>query len=242
LIKELFNAANIKFRYTEFMSTTRKFAVLFLIINLLALNAIVGFLLYQELINKPQDQVFSTPSGVFQDSSEEDVIVDSGCGEDCMAYINQAINQLTLSRDKEEEETQPIQPAPSVQKTAKTKRVSYVPVPGSGSTLENDWTDIAGTDFYLAKVDYPGFLEAYFEATFKLINGNGIAYIRLFDATHSIAVQGSEVSTSSQTSTFVSSGKISLWEGANLYRVQAKSLTADTTVFESARLKIIAEN
>lgn len=221
------------------MSPAKRIAVFFLFVNLLLLNTVVGYLLYIKLTVKPTLQAPPNNIGVFEGGQDSEMIVNNECGDECMAYINQAVSQLTPSQP-EEEDVKPTQSV--VKKTAKIKRVSYVPVPGSGSVLENDWTDITGTDFYLSKVDYPGYLEAYFEVSFKLFNGNGIAYVRLFDVSNAIAVQGSEVSTSSQTSTFISSGNISLWEGNNLYRVQAKSLTADTTVFESARLKIISEN
>ena len=94
----------------------------------------------------------------------------------------------------------------------------------------------------MSKGDYPGLTEVYFEANMKLVNGNGKGYLRLFDATHSVAVDGSTIETQSQTSVAVGSGKINLWDGYNHYQVQAKSLTADTTVFESGRLKIITKN
>jgi hypothetical protein len=76
----------------------------------------------------------------------------------------------------------------------------------------------------------------------KLLNGNGLAYLRLFDITAGIEVWGSEISTNSQDFTSVSSGKMTVRNGTHLYRVQAKSLTADTTIFNSGRIKVILEN
>jgi len=90
--------------------------------------------------------------------------------------------------------------------------------------------------------DYPGLKEIYFEANLKLFNGNGIAYARLYDSTHGIGVQGSEVQTSSQANTVVESGKLSFWGGKNLIKVQSRSLTADTAVYNSGRLRIVMEN
>lgn len=124
----------------------------------------------------------------------------------------------------------------------KTKSIQYIPIPGSGSTLENKWTDLSGTEFYISTDDYPNLVGAYFEANMKLLNGNGLAYLRLFDVTAGIEVWGSEISTSSQSFTSVSSGKLTIRSGTHLYRVQAKSLTADMTVFNSGRIKVILEN
>ena len=124
----------------------------------------------------------------------------------------------------------------------KTRTISYIPVPGPGQTLENNWTDLSGTEFNLSTADYPNLKEAYFEANLKLINGNGQSFARLFDVTAGIEVWGSEVSSTGQKFNTVSSGKITLRSGTHLYRVQAKSLTADTAVFNSGRIKLILEN
>lgn len=133
---------------------------------------------------------------------------------------------------------------PTIKKvvTKKTRSIQYIPIPGSGSTLENKWVDLAGTEFYFSTGDYPNLTEAYFEANMRLVNGNGFAYLRLFDITAGIEVWGSEISTNSQNFTSVSSGKLTIRKGNHLYRVQAKSLTADTTVFNSGKIKIILEN
>jgi len=126
--------------------------------------------------------------------------------------------------------------------TIKTKSTQYIPIPGNGSTMENKWVDLVGTEFYISTDDYPNLVGAYFEANMKLTNGNGLAYLRLFDITAGIEVWGSEISTNSFTFTSVSSGKLTIRNGTHLYRVQAKSLTADTTVFNSGRIKFILEN
>jgi len=130
----------------------------------------------------------------------------------------------------------------SIPKQKPLKSVSYVPIPGSGSVLATKWTDISGTDFYFDTNDYPYLKEAYFSASIKLFNGNGTAFVRLFDVTAGIEVWGSEVKTNNQNLTFITSNKLTLRSGNHLYRVQGKSLTADTTVFNSGQLRLISQN
>lgn len=120
-----------------------------------------------------------------------------------------------------------------------TRRVTYISIPGNGSTLANVWTDLPSTDFYFDTADFPGLTEVYFEANLKLFNGNGIAYARLYDVNHSIGVPGGEVQSTKQVDTAVISAKVNFWPGISLIRIQAKSLTADTTIFNGGRLKIV---
>lgn len=163
------------------------------------------------------------------------------CSVDCENLINEKISNLKTPAIIEISPT--ITPTPTIKTTAiKTKSTQYIPIPGSGGTLENSWTNLPGTEFYISTDDYPNLVGAYFESNMKLLNGNGLAYIRLFDITAGIEVWGSEVSTNSQSFTSISSDKLTIRSGTHLYRVQAKSLTADTTVFNSGRIKIILEN
>ena len=125
--------------------------------------------------------------------------------------------------------------------TKSEKKVLYIPVTGTGQTTENKWTDLSGTDFYLNTGDYNNITESYFEASLRLFNGNGTAFVRLFDVTAGVEVWGSEVSVSSQNFVTGVSGKMTLKSGNHLYRVQAKSLTADTTIFNSGRIRIYGQ-
>ena len=165
---------------------------------------------------------------------------DQACPVSCQAMIN---NLPTVTPMPSPQAVIPIVTTIIQQKVAaeKTRNVQYIPIPGSGSTLENKWVDLLGTEFYFSTNDYPNLVGAYFEANMKLMNGNGLAYLRLFDVTSGIEVWGSEISTNSQKFTSVSSGKLTIRNGTRLYRVQAKSLTADTTVFNSGKIKIISE-
>lgn len=169
------------------------------------------------------------------------------CPVGCDRAIGEKINSLPTPTSTSPSPTimATLTPTPKTiqQKMAqKSKSTQYIPIPGSGSTLENKWVDLTGTEFYISTEDYPNLVGAYFEANMKLVNGNGLAFLRLFDITAGVEVWGSEISANNQKFNSVSSGKLTIRNGTHLYRVQAKSLTADTTVFNSGRIKMILEN
>ncbi len=149
----------------------------------------------------------------------------------CDCVIPTGISTTTISTEKV-----------IVPVTKKSKTVNYIPISGTGSTTENKWVDIAGTDFYFNPADYTGLKESYFEANIKLFNGNGAVFTRLFDVTAGVEVWGSEIQSSSQTAVSVTSPKLTLRDGNHLYRVQIKSLTADTAIYNSGRVKLVQEN
>ncbi len=174
----------------------------------------------------------------------QNTVVQDVCGEQCQKYIAQKLGEVITPAAPAGPGATPVSTRTTVSQPARTKvrSLTYVTIPGSGNTLNNNWTDLAGTDFYFDPADYPGLVEVYFEASMRLFNGNGMAYVRLFDTNHGIGVQGSDVQTNSQASTVVTSGKVSFWAGKNLIRVQTKSLTADTAIYDSGRLRIVTEN
>lgn len=218
----------------------RKILYVFIGLDLLLANLLIVYLLGKQfakddVVESTQEQI---PNNI--ESFKENI----ECPISCISLINNI-------QKKDDEDITEITPTsvpvitlvPFISAIKqKTRSTSYVPIPGSGSTLNTQWTDLTGTDFYLSTADYPGLMSVYFEANIRLQNGNGKAYVRLYDVTNSRGVDKSELTTDSQISVFVSDGPISLWSGNNHYRIQAKSLTADTTHFESGRLKIITEN
>lgn len=142
-------------------------------------------------------------------------------------------------------ETTPVPvPAPSVtavtRSTAPPQKItSYVPFSGSFSTTNTDWTDVPGTQAYVdLKNNYNANAYVTFEASIKADSGSEV-FARLFDSTHAIAVGGSEISTASTSSTLVSSGRVYLWSGNNLYKVQIKSLNSFNVTFGSGTIKIV---
>lgn len=213
-----------------------------IILDLVAINAGVGLLWSKSQKSNYDNRIVSN------NQIQTSKAVDS-CGEACQAYIDQRIASFSALRPTQGQPAGPsatpkvvyLQSEQSKPKP-KIRTTSYVVTPGSGSTSTNFWTDLAGTEFYFNPLDYPGLVEVYFEVNMKLFNGNGMAYVRLYDVNHGVGVQGSEAQTNSQSDGLVESGKVSFWSGKNLIRVQAKSLTADTAIFTSGRLRIVTEN
>lgn len=187
---------------------------------------ILNIFIYR-LYRRPLPVIVNNPPVVTQQITD-------ACGPECQKYIDSKIIAFPTASPS------PIKVV--IPTHTKVRTISYLPVPGSNSTTANNWADLSGTDFYFDPHDYSGLISIYFETNLHLFNGNGLAFVRLFDVTHGVGVQGSEVQTSKQADTAVESGQVSFYAGKNLIRVQAKSLTADTTVFTSGRLKITTEN
>lgn len=215
----------------------KKIAIGIGIVDLVVINAGVGVLIYRSIFN-------TTPVSPLSLGGEIKEVVNDSCGVLCQKYIDQKLEAIITPAAPAGPSATPVTPKTIVKQPVrqKVRSVAYVTIPGSGSTMNNDWVDLAGTDFYFDPADYPGLVEVYFEAGMRLFNGNGMAYVRLADTAHGIGVQGSDVQTNNQASSVVVSGKVSFWAGKNLIRVQAKSLTADTAIYDSGRLRIVTEN
>ena len=205
------------------------------IVDVVAIHAALGYL----LLKKP---VVPTAESMVQ-------YIDR-CGEECQKYIDASLKSHPPAGGPSPKITPAPMPTPipatkiiyqTVPK-AKVRSTTYVTLSGSGSTTNRDWVNVAGSDFYFNLADYPGLVEVYLEANMKLVTGSGLAYVQLFDSTNGIGVQGSEVSTKAGADTLVVSGQVSFWQGKNLIRVQVKSLTTESAVYNSGRLRIVTEN
>lgn len=223
----------------ELSSAKSKLLLGFAVLDLVLLNLGLGYLLYKSQISNPPAKRDPALQDKSQISTNIPIIqnVDQ-CGEECRAYIDSKMVKIFSTPSPTPTPRVVYQTAPKT----KTRTVSYVTVPGSGSTKATDWTIVSGSDFYFNPADYPGLVEVYFEANMKLMTGSGMAYVRLYDSTHGIGVQGSDASTKSGTDTVVESGNISFWQGKNLIKVQIKSLTTESAVYNSGRLRIVSEN
>jgi len=217
----------------------KNFLKLLLIIDLVVVNILVGFLIYNQIRN-PNNSIVQTSEINTSEVRMKDV-------EELRGQVGTLINRMGNLE---------LTPYPSPAGTSgqiktvtvvaptktPTKNISYVNIPGTGETISIDWVDIAGTDFYFDKAEYPGLFNIIWEGNIRLFNGSGMGYIRLFDVTHGIAVVGSEVNTISQSDTLVSSGLLNVWSGKNLYRIQGKSNSSDRLIYNWGKLKITTQD
>lgn len=156
------------------------------------------------------------------------------CGEDCKVQINEMVGKAIATVSGTTKTIIQNQTSADI-----SRNTAYIPLVGPITTTSMAWVDAPGTDVYIDLVnDYGKNTWISWEANLKIADGNGQAFARLYDATHNIAVNGSEVSVTSGTSTQVISGQLSMWVGRNLYRVQLKSLNSFVATFASGRIKI----
>ena len=125
-----------------------------------------------------------------------------------------------------------------VQTPVPNSKITYIPLTG-GNTQNTDWTNLSGSQFSLSISDYGKYTYAVWDANLRVNNANGTTFARLFDTTHGIAVNGSEINIGdTSTSTDVVSAGLSFWSGNNSYVVQLKSLNNSTAFMDSGRIKI----
>ena len=124
---------------------------------------------------------------------------------------------------------------------ASGNRTSYIPMGSSSTTQSTDWVDVADSDVYIdLKNDFGENAYITFEISLKVANSNGQAFARLKDVTHGIIVNGSELTTINNSDYVrVSSNKLGLWQGRNLYRLQIKSLNSFEVTQSNGKIKVV---
>jgi len=107
-------------------------------------------------------------------------------------------------------------------------------------TTSTDWEEVKDAQVYIdLEKDYGKDANVSWEASLKVAHGNGQVFARLYDDTNKIVVLGSELSTTNNVDfKQVSSGKLNLWAGRNLYKVQLKSLNSFEITYSGGRIKI----
>lgn len=160
----------------------------------------------------------------------------TGCDSECQKIITEEVGRAVATISANTKSIIINQASGNISKP----QVSYIPLDGNFSTTSTDWTDAKGIEvsFDLAK-DYSAGAKVAWEASLRVANSNGTAYARLFDVTHGIAVDGSEISvTDSSDYQRVSSGDLKLWAGRNVYRVQIKSLNSFNVDYTAGKIRI----
>lgn len=158
----------------------------------------------------------------------------SECDLDCLSKKIDALNKRVTAL-----ELSVIRPTAKATPTkAAVPRETYVAISG-GSVTAGDWEKLTGSEFWLDLSLYGNVAEITWQGWIE--NGAGLA--RLYDATNSRAVDGSEISVvSSSTRASFYSKPLSIWRGQNQYYIQLKSLTSQKVTISTPRLKIVIMN
>ncbi len=163
------------------------------------------------------------------------------CNQECEQKIAETVAQAiaTLSAKPTAPPAQILKTTPPPTATSK-EQISYIPVGGAGSTTNTDWANLYNTDFFFDAGEYGRIKEIRWSVNLKIFQ-NGEVFARLFDATHGVAIPGSEISTKSVSYSLIESSPLTFLSGKNVYRVQMKSLTGYEAFFDSGRIKIVTE-
>lgn len=158
------------------------------------------------------------------------------CDTECRKEIEESILGTI---EKEEKNLKGSTPQPVTREIVKLQ-TSYISLGSTAATSSTSWVDVPGSEVYIDLAnDYGDDAKVSWETTLSVAHDNGTAYARLFDATHGIAVDASELSVKdTDTLTFVSSGSLSLWSGRNLYKAQIRSLNSFEVTYSGGKIKI----
>ena len=122
--------------------------------------------------------------------------------------------------------------------TTVTAVPAYIPLGAGGNTNDQNY---APMDMYQVAIDpaeYPGYTNMQLEVSFKSDQNAGPTYIRLYNSTDSTSVSSSEVSGTSDKSTWLTSSKFTISSTKKTYTIQVKNVTNVNTNILSARLKV----
>lgn len=144
--------------------------------------------------------------------------------------------ELSANNTKETVITQKV-----ITEQAKSKSTDVIPLDGTSTATSTDWVTLEGTAVYVdVENDYGKDAYITWSASLKVAHGNGQAFARLYDATHNIAVDGSELTTVNNADFQTKeSSALPLWRGNNLYKVQVKSLNSFEITYSSGKIKVV---
>lgn len=115
--------------------------------------------------------------------------------------------------------------------------VVYIPLGSGGSTDDKNWFGLDGYEISLNPADYPGYTNMYLEVTLKLVEKVGTSYARLYSISDNKAIS-SEVSTTSEKNTLLTSLGFKLPDGSKTYRLQVKSSEGYQVLLQNSRIKV----
>ncbi len=221
------------------MDGWKKVLVGFLVLDLLILNGVMGWVVFEkeEVVSKEMAENVLKEEVLVREEENEIEMEEEDEG------IEKRISQLEDRVEAiEDEGGKVVEKVATAKEVVKSEKVFYVPIPDGEGVSSTEWIDVVGSGFILDKASYDGMKKVYLEGNIKVLNGNGIGRVRLWDESNKRAVDGSEISSNSGDWESKESGSLSLWNGKNEYILQARSETGYRVDAGGIKLRIIVEN
>lgn len=209
---------------------------LFLIANLLYLD-------YQILFKKDNlisELVQSTPKPV--PNTLSDSSTSSACLTDCQNQIDLKINKLKDELVKLIPTSTPKQKDTNLNSTSSntsSPKEIFIPLGIGGATTSMSWLDLTSSQITFDISNYPGAKAFYFSANLKSDASDRDSFARIYDATHFVGVQGSDISYRGLTSMPAESGTLTFLSGKITLLVQIHSLNGNLATLDNPRIRVV---
>jgi hypothetical protein len=191
---------------------------------------ILGFMIARSALSKIYSDI------TLGQGTKSTLVEKSNCDESCREEIARQVSRAvaTLSAvpvNAGESATPAVTPKP---------QDVYIQISGTGSTKNSSWTDVPGSDFsFDVTRDFGKGAHFAWEGFLRITDANGTAYARIYDATHGIGVDGSEISVANAADyTRANSVNMNFWAGRNTYRVQIKSLNTFNVDYMGGKIRV----
>jgi len=192
---------------------------------------ILGFFVARDTLSKIYSEIRSGRVQV-----GDMVIEKSGCDASCQKEIADQVARAmaTLSASPK------VTVVNTVPVSTSKPQDAYIQISGSGSTKNTGWTDVIGTDFsFDVTRDFDKGAKFAWEGFLRVSNANGTAFARIFDVTHGIGVDGSDIYVTNKGDfTRANSINMNFWAGRNVYRVQIKSLNTLNVDYMGGKIRV----
>jgi hypothetical protein len=119
-----------------------------------------------------------------------------------------------------------------------SKSPVYIPLGSTGPIEDRNYLSINSTAISIDTGNYPGYTSMQLELSMSLSESVGTGYASLYNKTDGVTVSGSEVSTTSSTSTLLTSSTFKLAGGSKTYTLQVKSSQGYPATVQNARIKV----
>ncbi len=124
--------------------------------------------------------------------------------------------------------------------TASTnKSPVYIPLGGGISNDDQNWSkDNLCCQISIDPADYPGYSNIQLEATTRVDSSGGEGHVRLYNVTDSTEISSSDIYTTSNQNSLITSNGFKLAAGRKTYGIQTKTTSSKTEYLQTARLKV----